>query len=42
MVVDVDGAIFGVVFVVVVCEFFFTCFVVYPTFATGDLGHELA
>ncbi len=42
MVVDVDSAIFDVVFVVVVCEFFFACFVVDPTFVTGNLGHKLA
>ncbi len=42
MMVDVDVAIFDVVFVVVVREFLFACFVVDPTFIMGDLGHELA
>ena len=42
MVVDVDDAIFDVVFVIVVHKFFFACFVVDPTCVTGDLGHKLA
>jgi hypothetical protein len=41
MVDDVDGTIFDVVFVIVVREFFFACFVVDSMFAVGDLGHEL-